>query len=220
MKKDRQLRTRATLRGFSLLELMVVVVLLAGLIAIIVPSLQAITGLDIKNEITRMAGLSSEVYALAAISGRTHRIVFDLDKRQYWVEEKTGDLGAISPELGYEELMKSRLVKDEDKDDPINQFLPTFKAVDSTLGEKQSLPGDLVFHGAWTEQMTDISRAGQTSIYYFPGGYTQAAFVSLAIRGDEENSLMYISISPLTGAIKIDLGEPNISDLVTAESEK
>lgn len=211
----------ASCRGFSLLELMVVVVLLGGLIAIAIPSLRAITALDLKNEIMKIAGLSSEVYALAAISGKTHRIVFDFDNRNYWVEIKSGELGEVRPELGYEEIMRSRLTKkDDEKDDPIAQFLPQFETVEGPLGEKQTLPEEVVFRGGWTEQMTEISRSGQTSIYYFPGGFAQASFISLATRGDEEDSTMYLSLSPLTGAIKIDLGEPNIDELVSAENEE
>lgn len=222
MKNDRYFRKRSAPLGFSLLELMVVVVLLGGLIAIVIPSIRSLSSLDLKNEITRIAGLSSEVYALSAISGKTHRIVFDLDTQKYWVEEKVGDAGEIRPELGYEELMKVQIEKNASakETEAANRFLPSFKEVEGRLGEKYTLSGDMIIHGAWTEQMTEVARTGQVSIYFFSGGYTQSAFVSLSIKGEEEESSIYMALSPLTGAVEINRGEPTISDLLSSEGEK
>lgn len=222
MKNDYHLRIATRALGFSLLELMVVVVLIGGLIALVVPAIRSISSLDLKNEITKIAGLSSEVYALAAISGKTHRIVFDLDNQKYWVEEKVGDAGEIKPELGYEDLMKARIEKsiDSKEKEASERFLPSYKEVEGTLSEKFELPRNVILHGVWTEQMTEVARTGQVSIYYFTGGYTLSAFVSLSIKGEEEESSIYFALSPLTGAVEIKLGEPNIQDLITAESER
>lgn len=207
--------------GFSLLELMVVVVLVAGLVAIAIPSLRSLTGANIKNEITKLAGLTSEVYARAAISGITHRINFDLDKQSYWVEEKVGDIGNISPELGYEDIMKERQkqLSEKNKDDA-QRFIPEWKALSDDLGEKFILDQNLVFHGAWTEQMSEVARTGIVSIYFFTGGYTQSAFVSISKEGEEEESSLYLSLSPLTGAVEIDVGEPEINSLLDKEKEQ
>lgn len=196
------------------------VVLIGGLMAIVVPAIQALGGLDLKNEITRIAGLSSEVYALAAISGKTHRIIFDLDNQNYWVEEKVGDAGEIKPELGYEDLMKARIERSSQEKEALQRFVPSYREVKGPLGEKYQLPKDVVLHGVWTEQMNEVGRVGQIAIYYFTGGYTQSAFVSLSIKGEEEESSIYFALSPLTGAIEINLGEPEIKDLLTTESEK
>lgn len=206
--------------GFSLLELMVVVVLLAGLLTIVIPTINSLQSLDLKNEIVKLAGLSSEVYALAALSGKTHRIVFNLDEQTYWVEQKSGDAGEISPELGYEELMKMRVeetVRDQ-RSEGADRFIPKFKKVEGRIGEKLELAKNVVFHGLWAESMDDVVRTGQAFIYFFSEGYTQSCFVSLAIKG-EEDSAMYLALSPLTGSAKIDFGEPEISDLINAEGE-
>lgn len=207
--------------GFSLLELMVVVVLIAGLIAIAIPSLRLLTGADIKNEITKLAGLCSEVYSRAAISGLTHRIIFDLDQQSYWVEEKVADVGAISPDLGYEDLMKERQKQagEKSKDDP-QHFIPEWKALSDDLGEKFVLDQNLVFHGAWTEQMSEVARTGTVAIYFFTDGYTQSAFVSISKKGEEEESSLYLALSPLTGAVEIDAGEPEITSLLDKEKEQ
>lgn len=205
--------------GFSLLELMVVVVLIGGLILIAIPSLSSLLSLDIKKEVMKLAGLSSEVYARASLSGKTQRIVFDLDEQKYWVEEKEGEVGEISPELGYEEIVKEMIKENREKDAEKDDFIPNFKAVEGTLGEKQSLPDNVVFFGAWTEQLQEVERKGQVSIYFFPDGYTQSCFVSLAAKGEDESSF-YISLNPLTAKAEINVGEPQISDLLAIESDK
>lgn len=221
MKKINLNFTRSN-HGFTLLELMVVIVLVGLLITIAIPTLRSLSGANIKNEIVRLSGLTSEVYARAAISGLTYRINFDLEAQNYWVEEKVGDAGSVAPELGYEELMKERLNKstsDEEKE-KVQRFLPNFKAAEGDLGEKHQLDTDLILYGAWTEHMQEVSRTGTVSIYFFSGGYTQSAFVSIAKKGEEEDSSIYMALSPLTGAVEIDQGEPDINQLLESEKEK
>jgi prepilin-type N-terminal cleavage/methylation domain-containing protein len=221
MKDEQKNKSARGGHGFTLLELMVVIVLIGGLIFIAVPSLRVLGGLDLKNEITKIAGLSSEVYALAAISGKTHRIVFDLENQAFWVEEKQGDAGVIAPELGYEDLMKERIELKTKEEDLVDKFLPNFKPVDGPLGQKYELKKDLELRGAWTEQMDEVARSGQVAIYFFTGGYTQVAFVSLGIKGEEDdNSTMHLSLHPLTGEAEINYGEPDLGELLVAESER
>jgi prepilin-type N-terminal cleavage/methylation domain-containing protein len=222
MNRDRHQKNPQCLLGFSLLELMVVVVLLGGLMALVTPAIQALVGLDLKGEITKIGGLSNEVYSLAAISGKNHRIVFDIENNQYWVEEQVGDAGEIKPDLSYEELMEQRIKKglDRKEDEAANAFLPSFKEVEGPLGEKTTLPKDIVLFGVWAEGMKEVSRVGQVFIRFYTGGYAQASFVSLAIKGDEDNTAMYVSLDPLTAQITIKQGEPDIKDLRPEESEK
>ena len=208
------------LAGFSLLELMVVVVLLAGLMAILIPTLNSIAGADVKNEIVRMAGLMRELYNHARISGITHRINIDLDNQNYWVEAKEGDAGIIAPELGYKELMEELITKGKEaQKNPEYQHVPQYKE-SKDFGEKIQLGKNIVFYGAWTEDMPEVARTGIVYIYFFPKGYTQSAFVSIAQRGDEQDTAMYVALSPLTGAVSIDYSEPETKDLREEESDK
>lgn len=215
MKNNHQTGARS-LAGFSLFELMVVIVLLGFLVAIAVPTIRSLGSLDLRNEITRIGALANEVYALAGF-GKNHRIVFDLDENTYWVEEKVGDAGEIKPELGYKDLMKMK-VESASKENGAERFLPSYKAVGGILGEKYKMPNDLVLYGAWTEEMDHIAREGQVAIYFF-SGYTQSAFVSLAVKDEEESTSIYCAISPLTGEIEINQGEPNINDLRPSEKK-
>lgn len=206
------------LAGFTLLELMVVVTLVAGLMAVAIPTIRSLGGLDLKNEVVKIAGLSSEVYALAAISGKTHRIVFDMDNQQYWVEEKVGDAGEIQPELGYEDLFKSKTGK-KDENNPGDKFAPSFKEAEGYKDTKFSLHKNLAIRGVWTEDMSEVARSGKAAVYFFSGGYTQACFVSVAIIGEEQDSSMYVALNPLTAMATIEMGEPDTKSLLSPEGE-
>lgn len=220
MKHRRQPQKILSMLGFSLLELMVVVFLIAAFVSISVPLISSLTALDLKKEITRVAALSSEAFFAAAISGKTYRVVFDLDTQTYWAEEKEGEAGEIMPELGYDDLMKMRQEKNissKEKEGAL-RHIPRFKEAPNELGVKYTLPKDIVIHGVWNDSLDDVSRTGQVAIYFF-SGYAQSSFVSLAIKGEEENSVMYSSLGPLTGEIEIENGEPDLNQMRATESE-
>lgn len=214
-------RKKYRVRGFSLLELMVVLVLLGGIMTMTVLSVGTLSGSKIKDEVTRIAGIASETYALAAISGVTHRINFDLDENTYWVDARQKEAGVIAPDLGYDELLVTLRARNKEwEKEKNNAFVPIYKPVKGALGEKYKMPGGLSLYGAWTEQMSSVERTGRVSIYFFAGGYTQTSFVSVAEKDDEEDSAMYVALSPLTASVSINYGEPDTKSLLDNEGEK
>ena len=203
--------------GFSLLELMVVVVLLAGLMAIVIPAINSIAGADVKNEAQRLAGFINQIHIRARMLGITHRINIDFDNQSYWAEIKEGGAGNISPDIGYKDLMDNLVAKGKKEAEKSfeYQYLPQFKELPKEpydpLSEKITLGKNIVFHGAWTAGMDEIARTGIVSIYFYDVGLAQESFVSLALKGDEEDTSIYVSPDTLReAAITIDLGEPNL----------
>lgn len=73
-------------RGFTLIELGIVIFLFAVVAAVAVPSVDALTSAKLRSHTTQLAGLIREAYARAAITGKVHRIVLDLDSGAYWLE--------------------------------------------------------------------------------------------------------------------------------------
>lgn len=197
--------------GFTILELMIVVTIIALVMAISLPSINSLSSLDIKREITKIAGLCSEIYNLTSISGKNHRIVFDMDQGEYWVEEKQGHIKEISPDLGYEDMMKEARQRTS-----LDRFLPKYSLLKDF--PKKSLPKNVVFYDIWTEDMKEKARSGMVNIYFFRG-YGPLAFISLAFK-DDEKSAIYLSLNPLTGEKTISMTEPNINELLKEESSE
>jgi prepilin-type N-terminal cleavage/methylation domain-containing protein len=79
-----QIRTDSS--GFSLLELLIVVAILGlvGLIAI--PSISNTFRFSVQSSAREVATLVKDTSNSAQISGKIHRMVYDLKNQQYWVE--------------------------------------------------------------------------------------------------------------------------------------
>ncbi|MBN2359587.1 MAG: hypothetical protein JXR83_09025 [Deltaproteobacteria bacterium] len=72
--------------GFTLIELGIVLALLTLTAAIAIPSINSLSGARLRSITAMVSGLTREAYARAAITGKVHRIVFDIDKGLFWLE--------------------------------------------------------------------------------------------------------------------------------------
>lgn len=70
----------STEQGFTLVELTLVIALLGLLLGLVIPRLPAIGGNQLEASARRIAGTVRHLYNEAALSGREHRLAFDLDK--------------------------------------------------------------------------------------------------------------------------------------------
>ena len=77
-------------RGFTLLEVSITLLLLGLIMAIAVPSMNALTAASLRKGAGVVQGLMRDTYTRAALSGHSHRVVLDLEQRTYWVEVAEG----------------------------------------------------------------------------------------------------------------------------------
>jgi prepilin-type N-terminal cleavage/methylation domain-containing protein len=83
--------------GFTLVELAVVTLLVALLAAVTVPLFGTGRRGDLHATARRVAGMSRYYFQEAALSGRDHRLEFDLDRQVFVVKrlEENGELVAV-----------------------------------------------------------------------------------------------------------------------------
>ncbi len=189
-------------RGFSLLEIMIVLLLVGIFTLIAVPSFNALTHGDLKKTANQMVGLIRDSYSRSSLSGKTVRIVFDLDSRKYCVEE-SADTVRIQTQ---EDEEKER--EDKERDEELAKTLksPDFKAIEDEAGEKKTLPEDVYFKSIWTDRMTERVTKGQAALYFFPDGYTEEAQIVLS--DNPEGTRIYdLVVEPLTGTVTIEDSE-------------
>jgi len=89
-----QARTFEQLRrppGYTFMELLVVLVLLAAVMFIGVPSFQALLGSQLDKEVNRLGGLLRLLRNEAVLERTAFRLTFELDKASYFVEERLSD---------------------------------------------------------------------------------------------------------------------------------
>lgn len=117
--KHRQMKncvvTKSHQAGFTLIELAIVLGLIALLTSVMVPSLNALTAVDLRSTSGQVAGMIREAYARAAITGKVHRIVFDIDKGQFWLE-RTNDRFILPSEKQQADKDGHGVKKEEDLD--------------------------------------------------------------------------------------------------------
>lgn len=183
-------------KGFSLLELMVVLLLVATFVGIAIPTFRSLSGSKLKSTANQLLGLIRDTYARASLSGKTCRIVFDMDKKEYWVEE-SADTVKVKTQAQEEEEAQ------ENRSNAVPVKAPEFKPVEDELGEKHQLPEDIYFRSIWIDRFKERANKGQAALYFFPDGYTEEA--QIVIADDPEGKRLYnLVVEPLTGSVVIE----------------
>lgn len=225
-------RARArSLPGFTLLEIGIALVILGLMLAIAVPSINAISGAELKKTTGMLQGLMRDTYSRAALSGNTHRVVFDLEVGSYWIEATEGGVVMKREKLSLTREGGAVLDKVderiEDIDDPDDEAekerlkvyshpswtpvpFPGEDRVDEVTPQK--LPSEVRFKKVWVDHMEEPAVAGQVALHFFPGGYTQEAHVTITDDELGENTFT-LETNPLTGEIYVHREEPEIPEV-------
>jgi type II secretory pathway pseudopilin PulG len=179
--------------GFTILEIIIGIVLLGLVISITLPTLSTLQAVELKTTANQMQGLIKEVYSRTALTGKIHRIAFDIDKSLYWVEEIKDSPIKKQPE--------KELVDEESEEED------SFAPIAGDLGEKARLKKRVRFFSISTEPTDEKIKEGQTQIYFYPAGYVQKARISLT-DDDIGTRIFTITTNPLTGeSVIAELGQ-------------
>lgn len=193
--------------GFTLIELIIALAIAGAVMLLAIPTLRSLTGAQLKQSANKMAGLIREVYGLAALNSKTHRIVFDLDANEFWVEIAKAD-AQLPVEQGKDEAEGAKLDLLGSSDKKYAKA-PDFVPVTGDLGEKNKLEDPIRLYRIWVESLDERQTKGRVYLYFFPGGYTQNAQITLSDAEDGANTLTLVT-QPLTGEVVIELKEPEI----------
>lgn len=101
--------------GFTLLELILVIALMATVYAVALPDLTILDSTAVANKMGRLASDIRGAYDQAVLSQKPYRLVFRLYSGEYWLEETT----ATNFVLGDNELGRD-LTEEEEKDQKEN----------------------------------------------------------------------------------------------------
>lgn len=214
-------------RAFTLLEILVALVLLSLLIAVAVPAAGALSGAELRSQTGQLTGAIRDTYARTALQGRSARLVMDFEKNAWWIEEAETVARLHSSKLGTDKDGKARLDPlderieniEEDTDDEEEltklQLLgpPPFKALEGEDGQPHPLGSDVRFKSVWAEHLDDKVQDGQVALYFFPGGFTEEALLTLTDDEQGDRTLTLV-VSSLTGEVEVVDEEPRIPDLV------
>lgn len=214
-------------RGFTLLEILIALVLLSLLIAVAVPAMGALSGAELRSHTGILTGAIRDTYARTALLGRSTRLVMDMEQEAWWIEEApmvarlhgtkvTADKDGKAKLDAVDERIEDIAADTTDEEDRAKLELlspPPFKAVEGDDGQPHRLPADVRFKSIWAEHLEDKQQGGQVALYFFPGGFTEEALITLTDDEQGERTLTLV-VSSLTGEVEVVDEEPRVPEVV------
>ena len=205
------LRKRASIQGFTLLELLLVVAIMGGLIGIGVSTFTQISNTKIRVATNKLASALRHSFGYAVSHGRYVRMVLDLDGNRYWVESsdrpiflsaKKREENVDPNELSEEEREEVEKAKEEGR--PVKER-PRFTK-DKVISEVKLEKG-ITLRSVFTANQDEVFSAGKAYVHFFPNGFAEPAMITIG-QGEvlEEGGTYTLVLSPLTGKVKREVG--------------
>lgn len=214
--------------GFTLIELMVAIVLLAGVVGMAVPYVNSMFGVTVRESSRKLSGTLRYFFDRAAITGKTYRVAINLDRHAWWVEVNDSEKEALvyrdEREREDGEKRQADLLEEMDRQRKLaigaastltvplaDQVLATFSRVDDAEAKPVILPDSVAVLGVWTPQYSEVQRPAEEPpkdeakdqvvyVHLFPGGYAERAFIYI---GDGDEDVYTLEMEPLTGRVLI-----------------
>lgn len=176
-------------QGFTLLEMLIVVGIL-GLVGIIaIPSISNTFRFSVQSSARELATLIKDATNSAQVTGRVHRMVYDIKNAQYWVESTAESTLLKSDEsIQYEKENSSRFFFRDDEEEKKKNG--GFRQENSLTKKKKNLPIGVSFKDVVTEQSEEPIVDGLAYTHIFPQGRTEKSLIHLIDTSKNEVSLI------------------------------
>jgi type II secretion system protein H len=214
--------TGARQRGFTLIEIMVVVVIMAFGATAASVGLGSVTRTNLKSACVRMMALARYAYHRALTNGTTVRMSLDLGRGTFALSEAHGRITLVrsdaplrerarenddegrDPGAGVDawETARARLEKPLAAADELVPPSSPFEAITTPSGKPmerfktQPVGDNIRIVKVIVAHEADAKTDGTTDLFYFPSGLTQHAVIQLA---DKSDTIFSVEVHPLTG---------------------
>jgi general secretion pathway protein H len=195
-------RTQA--RGFTLVELMIALAVMALLTAAVTPALSSLTGADARKAAGELSGSLRYLFDTAALRHATCRMAIDLDHRGYWAECAPGQVGVLKENdrsllAPDDEELADRFPDERDAERRRLLAQTRFGAFNDRLLPKRALPGHAVFGEIKVEGRTEPVTRGMAYVHFFAAGQAQRAYIPVV-----DGSYRYtVVLEPFTGRARV-----------------
>jgi general secretion pathway protein H len=217
--------------GFTLIEVMVVLLIIGLLAGLGVTGFRAVTKGDLRESTAHLSGAIRYLFDRASITGKYHRLVLDLSGGKYWAEVSDDRFYAPNEaetpadrrkreedEATADEDERQRLEKQQNNYGggtvaagssfdlsklEVAEFRPR-RARFAAFKETALKPVSLKklrIRSVYTPRMTEPVTSGRAYLYFYPLGQTEPAIVTLS---DASGETVYsLVVHPITGRVRI-----------------
>lgn len=193
-----------TSSGFTLIEIMVVLAIMAGLAVLVVPRLES-TNSKMKRVVRNMAVGIKRIHHVARLKNQNYRLAIQFEgenkSSSFWVEASSRNV-LFTTKDQEEEIAKR--VKRKDDEDTGDGFSPDV----SFYKKPQILPRGIYFEDV--ELGDRVINAGRTNIHFLSAGVAQEAVIHITDRATLHWSLY---VHPLTGQARAIEGHVALKDM-------
>jgi prepilin-type N-terminal cleavage/methylation domain-containing protein len=186
-------------RGFTLIEMMIVVAIIALLSVMVIPSISSYFQVSIGSAARELAGTVKETYNSTVVTGKVHRLVYDFKAGNYWVEwadQPGSDVLLDTKQSRDREMRKGRFGATGALERLNKERNESFKLNKSVTSKKISLPTGVSFEDVLTERSPEPITEGLAYTHFFPHGIIEQTLVHLKDTSKHRASLI---LSPIVG---------------------
>jgi general secretion pathway protein H len=200
-------------RGFTLIEVLIVVAVIAVMAMAAAPAISSLTGANARSTAGEIAGAYRYLFDTAALRHQTCRMVLDIDAREWWAECTTATPGG---RRGQPVVSKDGTAEDDERDlargfsdEPDadkRKFLARarFAEYRDRQVQKRRLKGSVVFDKIWTPRSREPQSKGKAYVYFYPQGQADLAHIPVSDGGN----VYTVVTQPLTGRARVVNGIP------------
>jgi prepilin-type N-terminal cleavage/methylation domain-containing protein len=182
--------------AFTLIEIMIVIGLIGLVMTLALPGIGLALKENLNNASRELATLIRAAHDESVLKGAVYRVVFDIDKGQYWVEVGDRDYLLRTSEQEEEERKRNERRNDVEK----AAHKDSFQLATLVTKKKQSLPLGVNFTDLVTPRSKDPIKAGTVYAHMFPFGFVEKTVIHLKDDMGRETTL---SVSPVTGKSRL-----------------
>lgn len=192
----------------TLIEIMIVVAMIGGIMALATVVVFPGDDAKLKDEATKMAGTIKYLYNEAAIKNKYYRIAFNLDENSYQVESSSEPFFVAL--VGTEEK-KPVTATAEEGETPAEEGAtgegeaapqpPAFAAEESIMLKPVKFPTGIKIKDILLLHEPAKVETGMAYSYFLPNGWAEPMVVNLS--DEDEENFYSLEINPLTGKSKI-----------------
>jgi general secretion pathway protein H len=192
-------------RGFTLIELMIVMTVVALLAAAAGPALGGLTGADARKAAGELSGTMRWLFDSASVRHATCRLVLSPGDRSFWAECSPG---RTTIERDPDKQEKAKEANGGEAGAAAGGEARGFAPFEDPIVRKRELPGGTVFKAIRVDGREPSTEGGPAYVHFFPGGRAQSARVTIA----DGDHVFTVRLEPFTGRARVTAGEPEGRD--------